>query len=914
MSKKPYGSGHFGEWFMDEHGLPAYRYTCNQYQEARATSLVNQVWRSPTEHSHQIGNDRIVAVASNDGWVQVRQDEGAPKFLNEYNPSARQFGGGYGYLVDGDQVLSTIMIPNTAPFERHFGMGYLRKIVTGMGLQADQIVFAPYGDDPLLISMVTITNQRSTPAELRWFEVWDAQPHQFSFRSALRAYAKDNITSAKALRRQLAKCFKPQYRLLDQSGLALSWHFKGYPIQEQLIWLGLQAAFATFAKAATGGPIHSPDQRANMDDLTPPEVFLIALDGLPCDFQTNQDHFFNPGGVEHPAGLFLQMEPFQAENAKGSTLILSRALCLKARDSQTLAFAFGYLPDEMKMDALLEKYRRDPQDIFAVSCQGWKKPGISFTSPGLEWINRELHWDQYYLRSGLTYDDYFGEHILSQGCNYQYIVGIQAAARDPLQHILPWIFSQPHLVKEVIRYTFKTMKPDGSLPWGITGHGMWMPSHLRPSDLQLWLLWAASEYVLATRDESFLNESIDYYPLYASDTQKTTIRKALWQAFLQVRDTIPGGDHHLFRLSNGDWNDSLLFGNLPKPEIERLRRVTESVLNAAMSAYVLNLYGDLLSADGDAERSQNATGLANEQRKALQYAWNGHWFRRANLGGERWIGDEEIWLEPQPWALISEAAQGGQAQTLVQSINDHLRRPSRLGAMINTGIKAYAARPGIAQNGGVWAAINGTLVWGLNQVDPNLAWDEWLRNTLAHHAETFPDIWYGIWSAPDFYNSDLSDSPGEAVLPHHILGHPEETADTKNAHRNKGISWTDFPVMNMHAHAWPLYSLARMIVRRFTPTGLILALTLPLPEFCFSTPLLGVEKQNNAFSGWYAPQQSGHWQVKLILPTGQVTPSWQLQVNGQITPYQIEDDAITFSGQSTEKQPLRWEISLPTIL
>ena len=100
-SNKAYGSGYFGEWIEDEFGLPAFHYTCDQINDKRAVTVVNPGVLSSTEHIHQVGNDRILAIASNYGHVRVRQDEGAPKFLNDYAPERGCFGGGFGYLLDG---------------------------------------------------------------------------------------------------------------------------------------------------------------------------------------------------------------------------------------------------------------------------------------------------------------------------------------------------------------------------------------------------------------------------------------------------------------------------------------------------------------------------------------------------------------------------------------------------------------------------------------------------------------------------------------------------------------------------------------------------------------------------------------------------------------------------------------------
>src|SRR3954452_14067352 len=74
--QKPYGSGYFGEWIEDEFGLPAFHYTCDQAHDPKGVTEVNPGILSSAEHIHQVGNDRVVAIASNYGHLRVRQDEG----------------------------------------------------------------------------------------------------------------------------------------------------------------------------------------------------------------------------------------------------------------------------------------------------------------------------------------------------------------------------------------------------------------------------------------------------------------------------------------------------------------------------------------------------------------------------------------------------------------------------------------------------------------------------------------------------------------------------------------------------------------------------------------------------------------------------------------------------------------------
>ena len=107
--KKAYGSGYFGEWIEDEFGLPAVHYTCDQINDPKAKTEVNPGLLAATEHVHQVGDDRLVAIASNYGQVRVRRDEGGPKFLNDHAPERGIFAGGFGYLTDGNSTLSRII-------------------------------------------------------------------------------------------------------------------------------------------------------------------------------------------------------------------------------------------------------------------------------------------------------------------------------------------------------------------------------------------------------------------------------------------------------------------------------------------------------------------------------------------------------------------------------------------------------------------------------------------------------------------------------------------------------------------------------------------------------------------------------------------------------------------------------------
>lgn len=880
------GSGHFGSWEVDPHGLPAYRYTCNQLTDPRAVLPVDKEWVSPTNHIHQVGNDRLVAVASNYGHVQVRQDEGGPKLLNDYFPEQNRFGGGIGFLADDEGfALSTYYTGKAETFDRFLGMGYLRKRVAARQYSVDQVIFAPYGDDPVMISQVTITNRSNQTLNPRWIEYWGCSNYQLSYRSLMESGVLAGTPSAVDRRRDFSKRFSHHFQTLHHGrGLIETQTFLGRSAEEEHTWQETQAALTTKPTGFFGGPTPPLPEGTSMDDLSPPPTFLTSLDAPADGYATNSTQFFR-GGIEHPQGASTPLTPDLSTQGPESAFFLERRITLKPGESRTLYFLYGYLPQGFTVDALIAKYAAEPSTLWSRSSAQWKPDAPIFRTPAHPWVEREALWSSYYLRSGLTYDSFFREHILSQGAGYQYQAGIQCAARDPLQHVLPLIFTDPHIVRQVLRYTLKEIQSDGSIPYAIVGYGVPMPCVYRPSDMQLWVLWVASEYVLATRDREFLQERIPRYPRQGAAADDPTVRELLALCFTHTITKIGVGKHGLLRIFNGDWNDSIVYTHLTPEQRAVTMEVGESVLNAAMATYVFDYFAELLDFIGNPTLAHQARAKAQEQRTAVQAQWYERYYRRAWLSEEiGWVGEKQMWLSPQPWALIGNCVPEDKRSTLLAAVDELARKRSPIGALLQSEPDpTMKDAPGTGTNGGIFAAINGTLIWALSLVDAEMAWDEWQKNTLTRHAETYPDMWFGIWSGPDCYHSILSKWPG-----------------------GTGV---DFPVLNMHSHAWPLYSAIKLIGAEFHLKGVRLKAGIPLDEYEINTPLLGFKKTASGYSGWYAPSVAGEWSMEIAIPEHETAQFTWLRVNGARMPVSPAAGKIRFSGKSAPSAPLRWEIS-----
>ena len=893
LSDAAYGSGNFGKWIEDEFGLPAFHYTANQTTNPHAVTDVQPGFLTPTEHIHQVGNDRIIALASNYGHVRVRQDEGCPKILNDIDPERSQFGGGLGYLTDGHETLSTYYDGSVDGFERIFGIGYYRKRIAGRSYSIDQVISAPFGDDPVLLSQTTVTNKQDVAATVRWVEYWGCQPFQFSFRSGIEAMT--GAGTSVELRRDLGRRFRSTVTRLDgMKGLKESKRFEGRSAEEEAAW---QRTKEILKRSSNGfiTPIGDLRPGTEFDCTENPQTFLVSLDGPATGMSWDGGTFFGSGGAANPSGLQQAMGRDADYAGPATGLLVERTLHLGPKEKRAVCFMYGYLPEGIALESLIAKYQAAPELELKRSSEAWKKHGMRFEVAAEPWIKREATWTHYYLRSSQTFDDYFGEHILNQNGFYQYTMGFQGAARDPLQHSMPFLFSDAEIVRSILRYTLKEVRDDGSIPYGIVGHGVIAPIVSdKASDLPLWLLWTASEYVLATRDADFLSERI---PARFSATagRTDTVGNLLARCYRHQINDVGLGQHDIVRMLADDWNDGLLATWAQLAFSESVEK-GESVLNSAMSAWVFDEYARMLRYVGDGSGLEKEASIAAERnRQVVQAQWNGKWFKRAWLGPKLgWLGDDTLWIEPQPWAMVAGVTTAEQAAELVRNV-DRLLRIGPLGAaQMSDGPEMRsggATSVGTLERGAIWPSLNQTLVWALAEIDKDMAWDEWKKNSLARHAEAYPDLWYGVWSGNDSYNSTLNKLPGGAANEQYFHG-------------------TDFPVLNLHSHACYLYGATKLLGIEFTEAGVKVRPALPVESYRFDSPLLGVAKSGaGRYEGWYAPSRPGEWTVEITLPEKLAAGVSQAEVNGVRYPLKrLQDGTILLRGASALHAPLRWRL------
>jgi hypothetical protein len=386
------------------------------------------------------------------------------------------------------------------------------------------------------------------------------------------------------------------------------------------------------------------------------------------------------------------------------------------------------------------------------------------------------------------------------------------------------------------------------LPYAMSGHGVMLAGlgldvpifgaagrGNHPSDMEMYVLLLAAEYILTTRDTAMLHEQVTYY----NSTSSHTVLQALCQmARFSVR-VVGSGPHGLMRMLTSDWDDGL------GPPDAALN-VSESVLNAAIATYALPRFAAALRLAGVEARlaSELDVFVRNQTGALLSNGWDpqSSWLRRA------WLGDKEGWVGGAPgtssnpknagmyspqhgFALLGGvfADEPAKQAASVAALAAHCRDGWPYGSAYNCDQKGTGSEDS-GEGPGMWPALTYPLSMGLaNAGLVEKAWEEFTRNSLHWQATVTPRQWAGIWTSADEVSADGGTGPvGRA-----------------------------YPAFCMHRHAWPIVAAAFLAGVRFNEAGLLLRPSLPLR--------LGA-------MNWTTATASMHWDPRVRRYTGHYTP------------------------------------------
>ena len=839
-----YGSGNFGAWYADGFGLPAFVYDADERVDPRAAQ---PELAGGTEAQHQVGNDHIVAAAFNHGYTQLWSQDRLSQWANFYEPASRHWAGGFGYLLLDGAVTSTLWLDRGegTVLRRDFGVGYFRKTLSTRGVVVEQIVYAPFGDDPLLLDDVTIVNQTDSAVTVSWFEYWDVNP-------------------------------------LDQT--AQVHRGVGQPVWDP--------ATQTLSVTQSGG---------HLDDPAPLSIFAAVLQGPVAGFETSLTTFFGDGTRGAPAETIADrlsgtLAAPSAPGVAGDALFVFRTpLVLAPRQSVRLRYAYGMAHAD-QIDGLVAKYRDRPEP-FRDSLRAWvgSLPQADF-GPRWRWVARELAWDAYLLRSASVYEELCGHHTITQGGYYQYSSGFNLGFRSWPHYLLPITYMEPELAREILRYTIGLQPQVGNRFAYGTGPMCRLFELGTSGDLDFWLLLAAAEYGLGARDRAFFSEPIPFY-----DTREPATAWEHVKLAYRHQETLRRAHGAYAAGTNGDWSDF-------SAQLLGMSDSTLVGLQLAYAYPKLAELADRLGDDAFAgEVRARAVELRRVLRgEWTGRGWYPRGYGGDRQIGEGAIfGEPQPWAIlagiPTPRrarrlvANIRRFLDGVGAPAIVHG-------PTRIGSSLTPArndpdVTERSADPvGVGDNnanwvGGVWFDVNGWLTWALGELDGvvpharRLAWSEYTRNTLANHATQFPDHWAGTISVDDtcyaYYSS-----------------HPEQCGN--DLYRQYDGQITEQPT-------WMVMDAIRLAGITPTATGYRIAPHLPFVRFSLQLPYIGVSRSARGLRGYVRPQETDTIELRVRLPRG--VDGIGVRASGRAVPHRQAGGLVIFRVKATAGAAADWAVT-----
>jgi Glycosyl hydrolase 36 superfamily, catalytic domain len=720
-----------GEWLDDDFGLPCYRYTGPL--RFPASPKENGTAMLPDDPLFLLGNYRLTLFAHASGIYQIFTSERAWGRVNQGD--TRYSGANRATVKAGEQIYELIGIDQPAAIaaSKRFGVGFAQydynfsPLLRVTRLISVTPSTAPNEGTSAFLVQVRIRNNGTQPIELQYSE---------------------------STRARYQQVFAPW----DQAQKEIAW-----PADTPTTLNG-KTAFVSFRPRTKRKMAFPPQGQMCLLEQFPPALFVHSMAG----------------------------DAFVDQDPKGDSWTGVRwAGTLNPNEERELSFITGYTRD-MSLQAIhnvVASLRLNTIEFPRTATSGsmfgesWRRIVPSFGHEPDAVMRRELQWNVAMLEAMATWREYYNETVIPQGTVYDYTWGNMASSRDLAQHALPLCHTNPKVARSVLRFLMKRTVPDGEIKLNDEGFG-WSPSGAQQtSDQQLFFFLLLAEYLRVTDDTSVLHDQIEYYPRDCSgrDTGLAHIR----QAFLFLRDRIGVGPHGIVRRWNSDWNDMFFFWPTTMP-YNRMFEEGESHMNSAMAIVIL---GDLADAiDARDHAASELTAAMREYRSQLLASWmtdlgDRAFPRRAWTSYSSALGDKEMWLEPQGFALQIPEFSADRKRRLFEEITQRLLQGETMGArQIETPVQQPGTPGGSRENGGFWYALNGPLILGVAKFDKSAASALLQHMTFANFAKSFPDYWTGRWSA--------SDSLDSSIL------------------KTNGLS--ENMIYCAHAHAWPLYCWLRL--------------------------------------------------------------------------------------------------------
>lgn len=651
------------------------------FDDARREYVVTRP-DTPLPWLNYLGQDDLFGLCTNTGGGYTFWRDARLRRLTRYryNGVPLDTGGRYLYVRDGESVWNPGWKPVKAPLDRYecrVGFGYTRLTGARDGLEVEQLMFIPLGEDVELWK-VTV---RNTSSERR-------QPRLYSYVE-----------------------FAFYEALVDMTN-----HQRTFSIGEVVV---------------DGGAIHHVTELRERRDHSTMFGCTVPITG----FDTARDAFV---GVHE--GLHEARVPF-AGSATGSVAhgwhpIGSHevTLDLAAGEETELAFVLAFVqhgerkftagaPDTTHGQAILERWS-EPGAIdaaFTALQASWDHllAGFQVECPDEDLRRMVNGWNQYQCMA--TFNLSRSASLFETG------IGRGMGFRDSNQDLLGFVHMIPERARQRLMDLAATQLSDG------TCFHQYQPLTKQGNadvggdfyDDHLWLVLAVCAYVKETGDVAVLAAPCGYADrTYASEHEREDLLHHLETSLAYTM--AKRGPHGLPLIGHADWNDCLnlnCFSTEPNESFQTAGDVTGSAAESVMIAGLFLVAADEMAAlhehRGQPDDAERVRAWRDAIMGALDaHGWDGGWWRRAYDADGAPVGsalnDEgQIFVESQAWCALGGAGADGRSRRALEAVEDRLTTPNGIVLQqpaytryrLELGeITSYP--PGVKENAGIFCHNN----------------------------------------------------------------------------------------------------------------------------------------------------------------------------------------------------------------
>lgn len=432
----------------------------------------------------------------------------------------------------------------------------------------------------------------------------------------------------------------------------------------------------------------------------------------PCQsWNANQKSVEGEGGLQAPDDL--NTSRLSQAQALYETPVACLQFChqLAPQESINHAFIFGPANNEQEIITLRNKYLLE-DDRFEQAASAYQqyfstmKNRLKINSPEPDFNEFVNYW--------------LPRQVFYHGDVNRLTTDPQT--RNYLQDAMGVSYLAPNLCRQAITTAVTQQLSSGAMPDGIllSDQAALKYINLVPhSDHCIWLTICLESYLNTTNDKEILNQTLRF-----KDSENTaSLIEHINLAFdflLAARN-----EQGLSLIEQGDWCDPMnMVGHQGKGVSAWLTMATSYSL--AIWNKICRLYH--VNSDFIASYEQQIAAL---NRAINQYFWYENWYARGITDNERTFGissdaEGEIFLNPQTWALLCNAADQDKKQRMLLSIKEKLLTP--YGVMMLSPAYTHMHEdigrvtqkfPGTAENGSIYNHASAFFAYSLYQHNEN---------------------------------------------------------------------------------------------------------------------------------------------------------------------------------------------------